>query len=152
MTNRVINVLTVQGDQSLMNACFASICSTTEGGDICHIDFEKIIPLPPHIFCGDLSEANEKRYGPNNCWRNWKVFNWGTKWNACDTLREDNVITFSTAWSMPDPIYRCLSAMYPGLEFGVRFGDPLMPNNSGSFLYQDRERLLAPGGGLQFGR
>ena len=47
-------------------------------------------------------------------WYGWSCFNWGTKWNACDTVIVDNdTIRFDTAWSFPEPIIYALSKRYP---------------------------------------
>jgi len=47
-------------------------------------------------------------------WYAWCITNWGTKWNASYTYRtEDDVITFSTAWSPPEGFYEALSRKFP---------------------------------------
>lgn len=51
---------------------------------------------------------NVRKYGSNN-WYNWSIKHWGTKWNAYENNIDDNEIEFSTAWSMPKPIYKKLS-------------------------------------------
>jgi hypothetical protein len=62
-------------------------------------------------------------------WYDWRSANWGTKWNACDPQIEDPrsiefhflKITFDTAWSEPEPIFRKLIAAFPRLTFDCRW-------------------------------
>ena len=55
---------------------------------------------------------NYQKYGYTT-WYDWRNANWGTKWNACDTSIEDGSVTFLTAWSEPEPIFKELSRRYP---------------------------------------
>ena len=53
-------------------------------------------------------------------WYDWNIREWGTKWDACDVSFEDlDPITynFSTAWSIPEPVFRAMVAEFPTLEF-----------------------------------
>jgi len=50
-------------------------------------------------------------------WYDWRNFNWGTKWEACDVkITQDYTdfleITFNTAWSPPKPIAEILRSKY----------------------------------------
>lgn len=51
-----------------------------------------------------LTELQEK-YGYDN-WYDWRIANWGTKWNACesDYDKDGECMRFNTAWSIPYPI------------------------------------------------
>lgn len=42
------------------------------------IDFNKVIPMPEHIF-RDMAER--EKYGKDN-WYNWSIAHWGTIWNS----------------------------------------------------------------------
>lgn len=55
-------------------------------------------------------------------WYDWAIWNWGTKWNACNcNLSYDHdFIGFSTAWDYPEPVLRKLSAMYPDVKFTAK--------------------------------
>jgi len=84
-------------------------------------DFEKIVPMPEHIFRGNLGKEEEEKYGKENCWYDWCCENWDTKWNACDVSFEDDPghqetleYEFDTAWSPPANIYRTLKNKFPG--------------------------------------
>jgi hypothetical protein len=57
-------------------------------------------------------------------WHEWACANWGTKWNAYDYEERERsegrfVFKFETAWSFPEPVFRKLAEMYPGLTFDV---------------------------------
>ena len=74
--------------------------------------FEKVIPMPK-------SEKDN--------WYNWRVANWGTKWNAdiqYETLDQwengEIFIEFNTAWDTPMPIIKKLSEQNPKLTFSLR--------------------------------
>lgn len=104
-------------------------------------DFNTIIPMPKHIFQGDLGEKERLKYGVNN-WYDWSIQNWGTKWNACDigiieSKKDSMYFTFNTAWATPEPIYRKLAEMYPDLVFEIRFADEDIGRNCGVILIRD---------------
>jgi hypothetical protein len=61
-------------------------------------------------------------------WYDWNIRNWGTKWDAndengdtpdLDDLKDHDSISysFSTAWSIPEPIFRAMVAQHPELDF-----------------------------------
>ena len=41
------------------------------------LDFNKLIPTPPHIYLGSTSGADERDFGKNT-WYSWCRENWGT--------------------------------------------------------------------------
>lgn len=74
-------------------------------------DFAKVIP--------------ETHDGKGESWYNWRLQNWGTKWNASDTVitrhKRSVKITFETAWSPPIPILHALAEKFPNNTFCLRF-------------------------------
>lgn len=60
-------------------------------------------------------------------WYDWNVRNWGTKWDANDeegdpdleNLKDHDSISyrFSTAWGIPEPIFRAMVEQHPELDF-----------------------------------
>lgn len=66
----------------------------------------------PNYDNGELLVNNYRKYGFTD-WYEWRYANWGTKWNAVDTYREDEgdrlSVSFETAWGEPLPImeYMC---------------------------------------------
>lgn len=102
--------------------------------------FEKLFPTPKELLAdvdpiphkeGEDDEAYRKRmdmlmekYG--HCgWYNWRVSNWGTKWDACEgdwNLDEGEFTAyFDTAWSPPIGWLENVCAQFPELEFKMLF-------------------------------
>lgn len=57
-------------------------------------------------------------------WYDWRIVNWGTKWNSYGFRIENNAVEdgllaflFDTAWSFPSPIFKKLATMFPALRF-----------------------------------
>jgi hypothetical protein len=192
MPNHISNILTIEGEASLVAQIKSDIISVDAEGDIRHIDFDKIIPRPDSLDitsgsatdngiailkyrAGDatkineimgyqwatefatpddlienlissgranLEEAqraldNERLYGHRD-WYSWSIANWGTKWNAYDSIqREDGSIYFQTAWSTPYPVMLALSAKYPEAIIKVRFADEDFGHNVGEYILQN---------------
>ena len=69
------------------------------------VDFNRLIPSPPHVYRGNLSGQDERDFPLN--WHTWNSENWGTKWNAYNShlsYKGGNlVILFDTAWRTPRP-------------------------------------------------
>jgi hypothetical protein len=91
---------------------------TNEAGEF---DFGKIIPEPdtPDYFTDNLSSEDMKNHPLN--WYEWRIENWGTKWNASESavleVDETEVLRawFQTAWSPATPITLALSKQYPNV-------------------------------------
>ena len=80
-------------------------------------DFDKIIPMPKHIFRGGLGDKERKKYGENN-WYDWSNLHWGTKWNAgLAKITEDteNALSyyFESAWDCPRGIALAIEDFLP---------------------------------------
>ena len=76
---------------------------------------------------------NIKRYGERD-WYDWSIENWGTKWNAGDTVVYSDVIEFQTAWSTPIPVFVELSKRLKNVEINVDYADEDIGSNCGSLL------------------
>lgn len=89
---------------------------------------------------GKLYLENINKYGART-WYEWNIENWGTKWNAYDQkIKEGKTyikFIFSTAWSIPMPIYRKLKKL--GLDFEVKYADEDYGNNCGILKYVNGE-------------
>lgn len=87
---------------------------------------------------GKLYLNNKKEYGVTS-WYDWCIENWGTKWNAYDQSTEEGKtfvkFIFSTAWSMPKPIYDKLREL--NLNFEVKYADEDIGYNCGIYSYID---------------
>lgn len=85
-------------------------------------DFNRIIPIPEEL--QETKAPNKEnpdemkaKYGFSD-WYEWRVFHWGTKWNASEVelnLETTNAIyiRFHTAWSPPTPIIKKIAEMFP---------------------------------------
>lgn len=71
---------------------------------------------------GRMALDNILNYGVVD-WYDWSIRNWGTKWNARETVIEDNVILFDTAWSPVPELMRKLSSMFPENLFEYDFSE-----------------------------
>ena len=91
-------------------------------------DFEKIIPMPPHIYRGNLWREEEKKYWKSNCWYEWSCKHWWTKWNASEYEDCWDYLSFETAWSCPIPIIRELSCFVPDEKFFIERADEAVWN------------------------
>ena len=65
-------------------------------------------------------------------WYNWRVQNWGTKWDCYDlTIEEDELpngfqATFNTAWSPPEDINTAIREKYPDVSISWFYDEPGM--------------------------
>ncbi len=101
-------------------------------------DFNTVIPEPEtEADCPDEYNLNKTKFDvglehePDRewfNWYNWRIDNWGTKWNSFDKLYIDYgkiieaenfieiKINFQTAWSAPFPVFKKLLEMYSNLS------------------------------------
>ena len=106
-------------------------------------DFNTLIPIPDHIYQGNIGAAEREKYGEDN-WYDWcsSPNNWNTKWNAYDVSRNsDTVLTFSTAWSHPFPIIKALSELCPDEEILVAYADENTGFNFGVYLMMKGRKI-----------
>ena len=64
-------------------------------------------------------------------WWDWRVQNWGTKWNSydCEVIEIDDEqieYRFSTAWSPPEGVIKKLREQYPDIEITAFYDEPGM--------------------------
>lgn len=127
MPNWCSNDLTIVGKPKMLNKLLKQITTTQSeaGEEATPFDFNKIVPQPQ--FSGDE-------------WYEWRVENWGTKWNASDVLflndgdwSEDYddtcwesgelIISLQTAWSPPTPVIQQLSKDNPNVTITHKFSE-----------------------------
>lgn len=109
-------------------------------------DFNKVLPMPPDLI-GTISPARgeevakqvelAKKHGYGN-WYDWRLANWGTKWNPNDVEVVDKSpcldevettekeIHFATAWSPPLPIVEILGKKFTNVLFVLKYFEPDM--------------------------
>lgn len=83
---------------------------------------------------GKVCCENILKYGHVD-WYDWRVYNWGTKWNACEEYVGDDYISFQTAWSVPDGILREFANICKqyDVSFDGYYADEDRGNNTGYF-------------------
>ena len=136
----------------------------SEGEEGPRLDFDKLIPMPTSIkesnrhgqdgSRGDLyGLGSGENFFPD--WYVWSVRNWGTKWNAHHTKfmpseNSSNAIKlrFSTAWSIPWPIYEEFAARFPLLTIEGEIIDIQLPFgghircHAGRLDYEDKTKEI----------
>ena len=103
------------------------------------MDFDNITPMPKWVYSGNLGEKEEKKYGKENCWYEWRCKNWGTKWNAFRTSSKDNIIEFETAWNGVPELMSKLGVIFPNVEFEYMFADEDLGYNIGHYEFKDTQ-------------
>lgn len=81
---------------------------------------------------------NIKRYKARD-WYDWCIENWGTKWNAGDTIVDDESIEFETAWSTPVPVFVELSKCLKDITIIVDYADEDIGSNCGTLIIVNGE-------------
>lgn len=74
---------------------------------------------------------NIKRYGERD-WYEWSIKNWGTKWNAGNTIIDNESIEFQTAWSTPIPVFVELSKRLKDVSIIIHYADEDIGSNCGT--------------------
>ena len=101
------------------------------------MDFNNITPTPKWVYQGNLGSKEKEKYGKENCWYDWNLKNWGTKWNAFRSSSHNNVIEFETAWNGVPELMAKLGVIFPDIEFEYLFADEDIGYNLGKFEFQD---------------
>ena len=78
-------------------------------------------------------------------WYDWRIENWGTKWDAYDRTSEESdngntgagTYTFNTAWAPPVPVIRRLATIFPDITFKWKWADEDYGNNLGEAWFTD---------------
>ena len=140
MPNHIQNRVTFDCSEEKLNEILTAICSVDEETGQNRVDFNKIIPMPDHIYRGNLGTCERELYGKNN-WYDWSIENWGTKWNAYSFSRDGNTIGFQTAWSAPHPILAELTGMFPGVYITHEWADEDIGQNCGTREYLNGETV-----------
>lgn len=79
----------------------------------------------------EQAKQNIKKYGFKD-WYDWRIANWGTKWNAYDfKFISEDTFMFNTAWSTPDRIWEAIAKQYPELQFNIKYADEDAGYNAG---------------------
>ena len=155
MPNHVTNRLTILGTKEEINEVleFIKLENSPENkiSGIGTIDFNKITPMPKWVFQGDLSSKEEKKYGSENCWYEWCVTNWGTKWNAYSQLDDrntENTIYFQTAWGGVPELIEKLAWIFPNVTIKYAYANEDFGHGVASYTFKDTDiTSFVPDGG-----
>ena len=74
-------------------------------------------------------------------WYGWQINNWGTKWNASESIEFGDGIEFNTAWSTPFELLVKLSLKYPEVTINVRYADEDFGHNVGEYTLLNGEEV-----------
>jgi len=113
------------------------------------LTMNRLIPKPTNIFQGEfLTKATEDKYGKENCWFDWNIQHWGTKWDVYDeeiTMLNDNVmqIMFQTAWHAPMPYMEQLAkvCVEEGCKMSGMFCDEDFASNMGLYIINENNEF-----------
>ena len=107
MPNHCQNKLTLQDGGDILNVLNPYLTEATD--NFYRFDFQKIIPMDKKLLEGEE-------------WYDWRVENWGTKWDGYDGRISDDgsVFTFDTAWAPPLPIIKKLAEI-TGEKFTLEY-------------------------------
>ena len=108
------------------------------------VDFNLIVPQPENMETGGCTGTHAPGVV---CWHQWNSNNWGTKWNAYDTIVELDeetgfgIIKMETAWSHPFPVMEALMNKFPEDTFYVEWADEDTGYNVGEYKVQEGEQV-----------
>ena len=85
---------------------------------------------------GKQAYQNIQKYGCPT-WYEWRIQNWGAKWNASGAEVLDGRLSFLTAWNAPKQILQKLSQMFPSITIHHVWADEDIGFNCGECTYQN---------------
>jgi hypothetical protein len=116
MPNHITSILHINGPRSDIDQII--------GDEEDLFTFKYTVPHPP--------EATDDTWD----WYSWQVENWGTKWDAYETIFSSNYelsdyseITFQTAWSPPSAWLETTAEKFPNVEFKLYWMDEDYPTS-----------------------
>jgi len=142
MPNWCNNVLDVKGPKEEVQRFYnenRGVCKRDDGDVNNELLFSKSFPEP--FKENEIDPSTDKEFD----WWNWRINNWGTKWEPSDPTfdMDENQISyfFDTAWSPPEGWFKKVIKLYPELDFYMTFEEPGMAfkgeaeGDKGKFLY-----------------
>lgn len=106
-------------------------------------DFNKVEPMPPWVFRGELDPEAERKYGPENCWLQWSKAHWGCSRNALSPQDSaaaydyGSAITFDTEDCDVRCLVRKLSLVFKNPQFDYMWADEDIGLCCGMLGYRD---------------
>jgi hypothetical protein len=118
MPNHTTNVLTVDG-----SAYEIARFIEENKNDKQDLTFEASLPTPPELLGGENQPTEDGGWKVPD-WYEWRITNWGTKWDCYDVENwEGNSIRYYTAWSPATNYFLEVSLRYPNLTFTHAYAD-----------------------------
>ena len=118
MPNWCENKLTVIGDNEDLTVFKDHVKGT--GTDMC---LNNIVPMPKELY--DTTSP-----GDDDNWYNWRIRNWGIKWDIDASLigESDNILIyeFDSPWAPPHEWVRNAALIFPDLSFELYYREPGM--------------------------
>jgi hypothetical protein len=122
--------LTITGEASELDRFAEAAKGIDENGEECALLLQRLVPMP-----SELEGTSSPEDNPN--WYDWRIENWGTKWDCAansdggdvqTTRLSDNALSYSflSAWCGPDAAIPTVSAAFPSLRFHLRHSDECM--------------------------
>ncbi len=163
MPNWCSNTLIVEGDLNELVDFKKKVLIPSESikGDL-DFTMEVLYPTPPELLemtspvmwrgetddeegkkaFEENAKAIKEKYGHED-WYNWRVSNWGTKWDASDSYVDERdgeslSINYTTAWGPNSAFVIYASEKYPNLKFRLLFEEAGC-NFCGELICEDGE-------------
>jgi hypothetical protein len=122
MPNWCENQIEISGEETLLQKFNEENTRAEKENVSPTLSFELSLPTPAEL----LEIDGAGKYG----WYEWRVANWGTKWNVSNAephFQNGNLYYFpSTAWAPPSAWVKAVSALYPQLTFNLFYDEPGM--------------------------
>ena len=148
MPNWCENVLNISGNKEDIAKIREMILVKSEVGENLNFTMELLLPTPkellemtsPVMWRGDENDEDGKlefekkveelkqKYGHTD-WYDWRVNNWGTKWDCADSEILDDTenfisISYNTAWGPNCQFIKTIGPMFPEVTFKLSFEEP----------------------------
>lgn len=125
MSNVITNILIFEGVPRRIWELKAAVQDDELGYG--SIDFNKVIPTPPHISQDSVPLEKLRDRGIPN-WFNWNRDNWGCRDNAYGFHRlleraSPEKLLFEAGWTPPHKVVQKLSEMYPDITIVHQWAD-----------------------------
>lgn len=124
MPNWCNNSITITGPSSELKRFYEENKGINPEGEKSELLFSKALPEP--FKTDEIDPSTGKEFD----WWNWRINNWGTKWETLDVqfdIDETQLwYNFDTAWSPPEHWFMKVVGLYPELNFYMTFEEPGM--------------------------
>ncbi len=119
------------------------------------LNWEKDSPIVTEELISEYKKATREQFEKYGVvgWYDWKVMNWGTKWNCYDISKtevRDGFLeyTFNTAWDFAKRVIVALSEFFPEVEIQFVYADEDVSYNTGRGSVQNGKLdIYCPNGG-----